>query len=249
MKINHPIREKSGMLSVLLKLGVIASSCIGILQHDLDVSDGFMNSIFMAFTIESNIWIAAICFVFLVYGWLGQGKSQIPGWLYVLKYMFTTAVLLTWFTFAVLLTPMMSAAYLLSASNLCLHNLTPMLTLLDFLNFDSGYLPPKKHTWLALVMPLLYTLFFFTAYEIIGKLPVQYFFLDYKTLGWFSIGAGGIGVVYWIALLLLVCLAIGGATLKLQSMNRQKPLAISFSTLAVMIALPLVFAIISMVGI
>ena len=160
--------------------------------------------------------------------------------------MFTTSVLLTWFAFAVLLTPIMKPAYLVSISNFCLHNLTPMLALLDFINFDHAYMPEKKHTWLALIMPALYMLFFFSASEMIGKLPVQYFFLDYKTHGWFSIGAGGIGVVYWIVILFLVCLAIGSTALILKSKCREKPVGISLSTLTGMIGLPLASAIISM---
>lgn len=240
-----PNRARS-ILSIALKLGIIASCCTGLFQHDLGVSGGFMRSIFKAFTMQSNIWVAAICFVFLIYELFARAKGPLPDWLYVLKFMFTTSVLLTWIVFAVLLTPFMNAAYLLSTSNLCLHNLTPVLALLDFINFDTGYTPRRKPLWSATIMPLLYTLFFFTAYEITGEPPVPYFFLDYKTLGWFSVGAGGLGVAYWIVILLLVLLGLGAAAFKLKALCRAKPLAVSLGTIAVMTGLPLVSAVVSL---
>jgi hypothetical protein len=229
-----------------LKLGVITSCVTGILQHDVTLSGGFMNSIFKAFTMQSNIWVASICFVFLIATLFARGKTALPDWLYVLKFMFTTSVLLTWFVFAVLLTPLMPAAYLVSSSNLFLHNLTPILALLDFTNFETEYLPRKKQIWTVLIMPLLYMIFFFSAYALTGELPVPYFFLDYQTLGWFSFGSLGPGVVYWIGMLLLVLLGLGGLARELKSRCQEQPLRVSLAALALMIGLPLASALISL---
>jgi len=214
-------------VSATLKLGVVASCCIGIAQHDLGLSRGFMDSILKAFTMQSNIWIAAGCLVFLTFEIAQRGARRVPAWLHALKFMFTTSALLTWIVFAVLLAPTMNRAYLLSPSNLCLHNLTPALALLDQINLDADSPMAAKRLWLTLIMPLLYTVAFFMAYEITGELPVPYFFLDYRAYGWFGVGPDGIGVLYWIALLGAVLIGIGAAVRRLQAAAQRRPLATS----------------------
>ncbi len=237
------LSRREVLLGVCLKLGVIASCVLGILQHSVDVSQGFMDSIFMAFTTQSNIWAAAICFVFLSIDLVTSGRRGVPRWLYVLKYMATTSVLLTWIVFAVLLSPTVPIGYLVSPSNLLLHNLTPMLALLDFVLFDREYNPPKAHALFGLVMPLGYMVFFFGAYELSGRLPVPYFFLDYRTVGWLSVGADGIGVVYWVLILVGVLLGIGVGILDLKQQCRRRPLRCAVTVVAGMVGLSVVFGV------
>jgi hypothetical protein len=233
-------------VSILFKLGVMVSCWIGINQHDLSLSDGFMDSIFKAFTMQSNIWMAVICLVFLGFDWIQKGNRKIPQWLHAIKFMFTTSALLTWLVFAVLLTPMMNINYLLSPSNLFLHNLTPILALLDFIIFDQDSRISHRHLGLGLIMPLLYAIFFFSAYEITGKLPVPYFFLDYKKLGWVGFGAEGIGVAYWVGLLLLALIGIGAVALKLKVTAERRPLLVSGVVLVGMVSLSIIFSLVSL---
>jgi len=61
-----------------LKLGVIASSVLDIAQYSPDLSRGFLDSILMAFTTESNIWVAAVCFMFLGIDLVTNGKRGVP---------------------------------------------------------------------------------------------------------------------------------------------------------------------------
>jgi hypothetical protein len=243
--VNHQPSPTEVLAGIGLKLGVIASCVLGIMQHSVDISEGFMDSIFMAFTTESNIWVAAMCFVFLCIDLVTKGRRGVPQWLYAVKYMTTTSVILTWLAFAVLLSPTMNVGYLVSPSNILLHNVTPMLAVLDFILFDGNYDPPRKPSSFALVMPLAYGLFFFAAYELSGRLPVPYFFLDYKTYGWLRVDARGIGVVYWILVLSAVLLGIGGGILNLKKRCHEKPLTCSMLVLAAMPGLSLVFALIS----
>jgi len=229
----------------VLKLAVIASCVLGIMQHSVDLSQGFMDSIFMAFTTESNIWAAAICFVFLCIDLVTQGKRSVPQWLYAIKYMATTSVILTWLVFAVLLTPTMNVRYLVSPSNILLHNVTPMLAVLDFVLFDRAYDPPRRQSLFALVLPLAYMMFFFAAYELSGRLPVPYFFLDYKRYGWLGIGARGIGVLYWVLILSGVLLGLGVGILSLKKRCPGKPLTCFLIVTVVMPGVSLVFALLS----
>ncbi len=238
--------QKKMAASMLIKLGVAVSCWIGINQHDVSLSGGFMDSIYKAFTMQSNILIAAICLVFLVLDWINIGYRKIPQWLHAIKFMFTTSILLTWLVFAVLLTPMMNLNYLLSPSNLFLHNLTPMLALLDFMIFDQDSKLNRSHLGLGLIMPFLYMIFFFSAYEITGKLPVPYFFLDYKELGWLRFGPEGFGVVYLVGLLLLVLIGIGAAILKLKTTTERRPLLVSGVVIVAMVSSSIIVSMMSL---
>ncbi len=233
-----PKRKKS--LSHFLKLGVIVSCCAGVLQHDLTAAQGFMDSIFMAFTVQSNIWAAAICLVLLGYDLLVRGEQKRPKFLYLLKYMFTTSILLTWLAFALLLTPTMPKNYLFSLSNLFLHYLTPLLAFLDFVYFDPRNILKKRHLWLVLIMPFLYLIFFFAVYYQTGRLPVPYFFLDVSAYGWFSLGSGGIGVAYWIVGLSLMLLGIGAISRRVGQPTYQRPWLVSLAAIFVMLGVPAV---------
>jgi len=242
--MNGQLSRRELLVGACLKVGVIASCVLGILQHSVDVSQGFMDSIFMAFTTQSNIWAAAICLVFLCIDLVTRGRRGVPRWLTIVKMMATTSVLLTWIVFAVLLSPTVPISYLVSPSNVLLHNLTPMLALLDFVLFDRGYNPRKRHALFGLIIPLAYMVFFFAVYELSGRLPVPYFFLDYRTLGWLSIGANGIGVVYWMLILVGVVLGMGVGMLELKERCQTELLRCAVMVVAGMVGLSVVFGIV-----
>lgn len=231
--MNTSIKDKTGLLDLILKAGVVLSCCLGIGLHFIADTGGFMNVIFRAFTIQSNIWIALACLLFLVLdlkaaryrrrGFSGTEGRGIPQGLYIIKFMFTTSILLTYSVFAVLLSPTMNLSYLLSPSNLLLHTLTAVFALLDFMLFDSEYRYRKRHLWFVLIMPLGYAVYFTLMYEILGTLPIPYFFLDYKTYGWFSFAKNGIGSGYWIMLLAFALLGLGAAAAGLRQKALKTP--------------------------
>jgi len=197
-----------------LKLGVIVSAYTGIASHFEPNGGSFMgsDSVFLYYTIQSNIAIAAICLIFLVIDALGNGHRSIPNWLYAAKFTATVGILLTFLVFSLLLIPLVPPGYLTSKSNIFLHNLAPLLALADFLLCDTAYRSTRRHTWLGLILPGAYLIealaLSFAGVRFSGKL-VPYFFLDYQELGWLRISAEGIGVVYWVLLLNLALLGIG----------------------------------------
>lgn len=211
-----------------LKLGVIVSCFLGIFLQITAKGGSFMSSapIFLYFTIQSNIWIAVICAVFLIADLARKGRGPVAGWLYVLKFMFTVSVLLTFVVFAVLLAPLMPRSYLLSPSNIFLHDITPILALLDFILFDYRYTGRGRHMFFGTIMPLGYGVFVLLLSRLAGVrfngAAAPYFFLDYEKLGWFRIGPGGPGVAYWFAMIALVVLGIGFTLLKIKEARRRK---------------------------
>ena len=244
--MNRRLSPRETLVGASLKLGVIASGMLGITQHSVDLTGGFVDSIFVAYTTQTNIWAAATCLVFLSIDLSTRGTRRLPQWLYVIKYVATTSILLTWFGFAVLLSPTVPIEYLVSPSNIFLHNLTPILALLDFVLFDRQYDPYGKPALFTLIMPIAYVLFFIAAYELTGRLPAPYFFLDYQKCGWLRIGADGIGVVYWVLMLSVVLIGMGAGILDLRGQCREKPVVFSVIVIAAMLGLSVVCALISL---
>jgi len=233
-------------IGILLKTGVVLSSISAVVFQSFEPNFKGYAPIFKAFTIQSNVWIAAICLVFLILNLSGRDERSIPSWLYNIKYMLTVDITLTFLVFAVLLTPLMSLRFLSSPANFFQHNLTSILALLDFILCDRPNVSKTKHIWLSLIMPLLYAVYFFGTYELTGIIPVAYFFLDYKKLGWFTIGGSGLGVGIWIIMLCVLLLIIGVAILKLKKICQKKPLITSLVTAIVMLGASMIFLILKM---
>ncbi|TFG82873.1 MAG: hypothetical protein E4G74_02055 [Erysipelotrichales bacterium] len=231
-------------IGIFLKIGVILSSISAIVFQSFEPNFKGFAPIFKAFTIQSNLWIATICLVFLILILRGRDERSLPTWLYNVKFMLTVDITLTYLVFAVLLTPLMSLRFLTSPANFFQHNLTSILALLDFILCDRPQASKAKHVWLSLIMPLAYGVYFLGTYELTGIMPVAYFFLDYKKLGWFMLGGSGIGVGIWIIMLCTLLIIIGLSILKLKNGCQKKPLITSLATIVVMLGTSLIFLII-----
>lgn len=230
------------MCSLLIPFGVALSCTLGIITHSSLQNGDFMASIFKAFTIQSNIWVGSIALVGAGFH-LIAGKMKTPSWLEPFRFMFTTSITLTWLVFAILLTPTMSMSYLLSQSNFYLHNLTPILGILDYIRQPDEPIHPK-HLWMAMIMPVLYSLYFFGEYALTGEQPVRYFFMDFKKHGWFRLSRTGIGVFYWMILLLSTIIGIGKGLLFIRHLGQKKPVKTSLWTAAMMLLISAVMILI-----
>ncbi|MBH1940925.1 Pr6Pr family membrane protein [Mobilitalea sibirica] len=218
------LKRKTFYIGMLLKLGVIISCCIGI--YYTAGGKGFMgsSSMWLYFTIQSNAWIAFISFIFLIYDILNRNR-EISNRFYILKFIFTVSILLTFVVFAVLLSPLMPLDYLISPSNIFLHNITPILAVIDFILCDYKYESKWTHILYVLIMPLLYvtfTLILSFSGIMFGKEIVPYFFLNYEKLGWLSINQYGMGVLYWIIILLILLLGMGTGLLMILKVRKRK---------------------------
>lgn len=228
----HDLRKNFNR-SFLIPLGVAASCFLGIFTHSTLPNGDFMVSIFKAFTIQSNIWAGSIALLGLGFS-LFNPKKALPAWLEPIRFMFTSAITLTWLVFAILLTPTMSLSYLLSQSNFYLHSLTPILSVIDYIRQPEDNVP-FKNIWTVMIMPILYSLYFFLEYAYTGEMPVRYFFMDYRKHGWFGISRKGLGVVYWMILLLTTLVGIGRGLLALRELGRKDALKTSLWTGGIML--------------
>ena len=210
-------------LKIFIHIGIIISCLAGIVLQ-LAGSENFMGSalvIFRAFTVQSNLWIAVIAGVALIYEL--KLKKVMPAWIYTLQYIFTVSILLTYTVFAIILSPAMPNDYLWSPSNWFLHSLTPMLSLMSFLCIDHQKIKQGKSLLFAVIPPIGYAIFFLSYYHFVGSQPVPYFFLDYKVLGWLTISPIGIGVIYWILLISSLVFGLGCGLVKLLNLLAKHP--------------------------
>lgn len=220
-----------------LKICVIASCASGIATHSASGGTGFMSSIFKAFTIQSNVWIALIYMAVLL-NESSSGDKEPSSTLASLRFMATTSIMLTWIVFAVMLAPAMNPSYLASASNILLHTVTPVLAVMDYLVDADASRNEWSDVLSPIILPLAYSVYFFISYWLTGKMPVPYFFLDYRRFGWFRIDSAGIGVAYWALILTAVLILMGRALIRLKRSARGK-LPIALAVAAAMMVLSL----------
>ncbi|SCN22838.1 hypothetical protein N3C_0984 [Clostridium sp. N3C] len=219
------LSKKNYTIGLILKIATILSCSLGLIFQVVEWQSVFIgpNSTLLYFTTQSNIWIAAICLVFLIIDLKTKGKRQISNRLYIIKFMFTVAIMLTFIVFAVLLTPQQEMSYILSVTNICLHNLTPIFAIADFIMCDYGYLSTKKHILFGTILPLIYCIvtliLSFNGVTYGDNRIVPYFFLDYKKLGWLSISDYGIGVLYWVIIITFMVLAMGAGLLAVKNIR------------------------------
>lgn len=212
-------------ISLLLDLLIILSSSTGIY---LTISHtNFMNGkTFLYYTVQSNIYVLIISIIFLIYKIL---KKQIPNYLFIIKFICTVGITITFLVFTFLLIPQMFGgynSYLLSLGNITVHFLSPILTVISFIIYDK--IKIKKHTYLyGTIMPLLYCISIIILTSIItvplfgdfkgveNRFP--YFFMDYETNGWFLIGDSiwKLGFFYWIIIIFGITIIISNIYLKL----------------------------------
>ncbi len=217
--------SRSLTFSILLKSLGVLFGFIG-LCFSFSRGDGIVQSTqaILYFTIQSNIWILITMGFYLVLAIRRyQGHTiVIPRWLALIKYVFTVSIALTFVVFALLLSPFMSLDYLASPSNLCMHFLAPICAMLDFILFDSKNVYRKKDVLWTLIPPLYYLVFAlglsFAGIKFAEGASVPYYFLDYTTRGWFTVSDAGLGIVYWILMMLLL---VTGLAFGLRSLSKR----------------------------
>jgi len=200
------LRASLFMKTAVLVLGVLGQ-VLSLMRHH------FMSgNHFLYYTNLSNVLAVLLMAVMLGYEWQGWRAGELaplPGWLQQARFILTTAILLTFVGFSLLLIPLVDRDYLLSPSNLLVHNAVPLLTGLDYVLFSGRDGKPRLVS--ALAGPAVYVLFALAlglgGHRFHGSVA-PYYFLDYEKLGWLQAGEGRLGVIYWLLILGAVQLVI-----------------------------------------
>ena len=224
------MNNKKRVLSILIKIIAIASSIYGIYKTY------FGPLSFTYFTTLSNIFITIILLIFLIkeiYDNMKKKELIYPNILYIIKFLATISITLTFVVFLTLLAPTIEGGFLYAylgngAGSLCVHFITPILAILDFIFFDNEYQSKKSHAIYAIIPPLLYVLFVIILSNNgirWGTMYAPYNFLNYHAkTGWFGFNLSilgwetlGIGVFYMIILLSIIFIIIGRIFLTLRN--------------------------------
>ncbi len=200
--------------SIVLKIIVIVSAIVGIWLSAAAGRAAFMGGshVFMYFTVQSNIAVALISAVGLVF--LLGGKKP-ANWWYIVEFVGAVAITLTGMVFCFVLAPTMGK-YAWNLQNILTHVVVPVAAVLDF--FVTGiYGKYKKGSVLFVTLPpLAYALYagigYIQGWEFAKGVNYPYFFLNWGS----PAGAFGfskqlpfMGCVWWILLLLVFLILVG----------------------------------------
>lgn len=201
------------VLKIALKASLAIVGTLGIIFTAQ--SSAFMGggSVFFFFTVQSNIFIIGISLIFLVNDvmYLVNKKSFVNQTLFMIKYVATVAITVTFIVFFTMLAPLMGVDYLLSFNNFSLHAIVPILAIIDFILFDTNINLTYKNSLLATIAPISYVIFVYIGaifkLRYGENLYYPYFFLNFEKNGFFF--EKGFGIIPWIIILLAGICGLG----------------------------------------
>ena len=192
---------------------------------------------FTFFTQLSNLFTALVVLCQLLMPALAE---RLKPW----KYMAAVSILLTFLVYLLVLAPIMPGGILAAYrqdhwASLCMHLITPFLTIADFLLHDTNYPWRGRHVLLAAIPPFAWLVFILVLGQLglrwgMGSMTAPYPFLNYAApagwFGWMPETAGyttlGIGVFYailaMIPLVLLLALLLLRCAMALQRVRTNK---------------------------
>lgn len=212
--------------SYILKWIVLLSAAAGVFLSAYAGRHSFMGGrrVFMFFTIQSNIAIAAICCA----GIVKLRKSSNPGRaFYVIQFVGTVSITLTGVVFCFVLAPAMRGNAW-NIQNILTHVIVPIAAVADFfLTGRYGNLK-KSDVLYVIIPPLAYAIYagigYIAGWEFLEGIHYLYFFLNWGS----PAGAVGfskelpyMGCVWWILILLLFLLLVGYIYLLILSFHKQ----------------------------
>jgi len=239
-------------LRIILKIIIIVFVIIGVIaQQFIGFLSGRGYSAFLYFTTQSNIILAITALILLIYDIKGIKN---PPALVSFHHIAISAILLTFIVFSLFLGPFIpSVSYFYSPGNLTLHNLVPILGLVNYL-LEEDKMPPKYVRSLALISGLTYLIATYILYfsgANFGLYEFPYFFLNFKELGWLTLDFANMrfGIIYWWIIIIIFLYGISALTYNIKQKSTSNPklalnvfiflfaLAVLFTTLNVIIKL------------
>jgi hypothetical protein len=214
-------------ISYVLKMIVALSAILGTLMSYLAGRDSFMGgkTVFMYFTIQSNIAIAIICVIGLCK--LAKGSEVSKAW-YAVKFVGTVAITLTGVVFGLVLAPTLGADAW-NVQNTLTHLVVPVASVADFFVISPANSIRKRNVVLVTIPPILYAIYagigYVKGWQFASGYNYPYFFLNWGS----KAGAFGfanelpfMGTAWWILLLLIFLIAVGYGYLALADIIRRK---------------------------
>lgn len=195
------------LIRILILTSIVVVGILGIVftAKSTDFMGGSV--IFNYFTVQSNIFAILMALIFLCNEvvLLVFKKSFTNQILLYLKFTATIAVTLTFIVFFTMLAPLVGINYLLSFNNFSLHAIVPILSIADFLVFDTDIKMTYPKSLIGTAMPLYYVFFVYIGVpfnlQYGENIKFPYFFMDYETNGFLF--EKGLGVIFWIIVMFI----------------------------------------------
>ena len=169
-------------------------------NHEVLAATGM--SPFRFYTVDSNILALIASLILIVYECLLlKGKiKEIPKYVYVIKYIGTVAVTLTFLVTLLYLAPAYGSKFLLlyQNSNLFFHLIVPVLSFISFVSFEKTKLD-FKYTFYGTSTMLIYGIFYginVYIHQIDGIVPTEY--------DWYGFVRGGISSMYIVYIVMFI---------------------------------------------
>ncbi|MCR5742881.1 MAG: Pr6Pr family membrane protein [Lachnospiraceae bacterium] len=208
------ITSAKNITSVLLKIVVILSVIVGVVLSAYASRNTFMGgrTLYMYFTIQSNIAVAIICAIGLVH--IIRGHEVGTVWS-IIKFVGTVSITLTGIVFCFVLAPTLGV-YAWNLQNVLTHVVVPVVAVMDFFVMGGGLKLKKKHVIYVIIPPLLYAVYagigYAAGWQFSQGVNYPYFFLNWGSpLGAFGFGSKipYMGCVWWILALLIFLIVVG----------------------------------------
>lgn len=207
------ISKSARSISLVLKVIVFVSAILGTIISAVAGRAHFMggSTVFMYFTIQSNILMALICLIGAII-MLAKGKAS-TAW-YVVKLVGTVSITLTGVVFCFVLAPTLKTEAW-NFQNILTHVVVPLASILDL--FVTGvYSQLKvKHVIFVVIPPLLYVVYAGIAYmlgwQFSPGVNYPYFFLNWGSpagVFGFTNELPFMGTGWWIVAVLIFLIAI-----------------------------------------
>ncbi len=180
------------VLSMMLGLEFMGHSVVFTTRHI---------SIFKFFTIDSNILVGITTLIMAIYEIIYlKSKKEIPKFVYILKFMGTASVTLTFLVTALFLAPFSVFNYFdfYMNSNLFLHLITPIVSVISYIFFEKCELSFKS-SFLGIVPMALYAIYYVGM--IVPHIENGTVSYDYDFYGFLR---GGVSTVFWVVPLMFI---------------------------------------------
>lgn len=219
--------HRYSLVSLLLKIIVFISVVVGVYLSWAGGRNAFMGggSVFMFFTIQSNIAIALICLCGLILLLTRKTAGHAEQ---IIKLVGTVSITLTGMVFCFVLAPTMGDKAW-GAANVLTHVVVPVLAVADFFVVGHQYDYRKKDALWVIVPPLLYVIYagigYVSGWEFMPGINYPYFFLNWGSPAGafgFSKDLPYMGCAWWILLLLVFLLAVGLLYLRVTAVIRKR---------------------------